>query len=112
MGTVLGDGKSQDLSCGRVSSQTNTLRLSRGVLTPSDVADDTAQSFHWIKTRVIEAVARAALFDPEQGRGVGLACDNTVLFNQHLQNARNLTERRKQVAGAKRRVRILSLIHS
>jgi hypothetical protein len=109
MGTLLGDGKSQDMSCGRVGAQTNTLRLSRAVFTPSDIADNTAQAFHWVKSSVIEAVARAALFDPELGRQA-LPYDNSIEYNQYLHNLQHQTERRKQVAGAKRRVRIATEI--
>ena len=105
MGTLLGDGKSQDISCGRLGAHTNTLRLSRAVFTPSDTADDTAQVFHWIKSGVIEAVARAALFDPELGRQTQ-PYDNTIEYNQYLQSCRTVTEKRQQVAGAKRRARI------
>ena len=109
MGTLLGDGKSHDLSCGRVGAQTNTLRLSRAVLIPSDIADDTTQPFHWIKSRVIEAVARAALFDPELGRQAQ-PYDDTIEYNRYLRALRLHGERLKQVAGAKRRVRIATAI--
>ena len=110
MGTLLGDGKSQDMSCGRVGAHTHTLRLSRAVFTPSDIADDTSQIFNWIKSRVIESVARAALFDPDQGRPDGQPYDNTIEYNQYLQAIPQVTERRKQVAGARRRVRITTEI--
>ena len=95
MGTLLGDGKSQDMSCGRVRAHIHTLRLSRAVFTPSDIADDTSQTFHWIKSRVIESVARAALFDPDQGRPDGQPYDNTIEYNQYLQTIPQVTERRK-----------------
>ena len=110
MGTLLGDGKSHDLSCGRVGAQTNTLRLSRAVLVPSDIAADTTQPYCWIKSRVIEALSRAALFDPELGRPKGQPYDDTIEYNQYLRNLRLQGERKKQVAGARRRGRMVTAI--
>ena len=46
MGTILGDGKSNDMLCGRVGAFSHTLRLSRATFTPSAQASDTNQFFH------------------------------------------------------------------
>jgi hypothetical protein len=64
MAIILGDGKSADMLCGRVMSSSNTLHLSRATFTPSDVSSDTCPLLiNWIKSRVIEQVTRAALFN-------------------------------------------------
>jgi hypothetical protein len=55
--------KSNDMLCGRVMSSSRTMRLSRATFTPSAVASDTTQLFHWINSAVIERVTRAAMFD-------------------------------------------------
>jgi hypothetical protein len=68
MGTVVGDGKSQDMVSGRVASYRKTNCLDQATLTLSDIASNTTNDFHWIKSRDIEVVTTAALFDPLEGR--------------------------------------------
>ena len=64
MGGILRDGKSNGMLCDGVRSFPQTLCLSQATFTPSEVASDTRHLFHWIKTRVIERVTCAAMFDP------------------------------------------------
>jgi hypothetical protein len=56
MAIILGDGKSNDMLCGRVMSNTKTLRLSRASFTPSESAAETSDASVWIKSNVIESV--------------------------------------------------------
>jgi hypothetical protein len=98
MGPVLGDGKSNDMLCGRVQSFTETLRIHRGVLTPSVQASETDLPFHWIKSRVIEQVTRAAMFDPSN--------KERSPWNRHLHYLPTLQKKRQYLSAAKRRVRI------
>jgi hypothetical protein len=109
MGFLLGDGKSQDMATGRVAAFTNTFRLCRAAFIPSDIASDTDKSVPWIKTAVIEHVVRAAMFDPMAGRE-SLPYDLTIEWNLHLSTLPTLTEKRRHVAGAKRRVNIATNI--
>jgi hypothetical protein len=98
MGAVLGDGKSNEMVCGRVASFSGTLRLSRATFTPSRVASDTRHLFHWIKTRVIERVTRAAMFDPSS--------KDRSEWNKHLHCLPTVQIRNKHLSSAKRRSRI------
>jgi hypothetical protein len=100
MGIILGDGKSTDMLCGRVMSSSNTLRLSRATFTPSDVSSDTTHlSFHWIKSKVIERVTRAALFD--------VTCKKRSEWNRFLhEDVPTISAEKKYISSAKRRVRI------
>ena len=98
MGALLGDGKSNEMLCGRIASFSGTLRLSRATFTPSEVASDTRHLFHWIKTRVIERVTRAAMFDPSN--------TDRSEWNKHLHCLRTGQIRIKHLSSAKRRRRI------
>jgi hypothetical protein len=100
MAIALSDGKSSDMLCGRVMSQSNCLRLSRATFTPSDSAADTTDDHVWIKSNVIEIVTRAALYDV-------LARDEDTEWNLFLANTlTSQTNRVRHVSAAKRRVRI------
>jgi hypothetical protein len=92
MGAVLGDGKSKEMVCGRAVSSSGTLRLSRATFTPSRVASDTCHLFHWIKTRVIERVTRAAMFDPSS--------KDRSEWNKHLHDLRTDQIRNKHLSSA------------
>jgi hypothetical protein len=100
MAIILGDGKSTDMLCGRVMSSSNTLRLSRATFTPSDVAADTGPfRLSWIKSRVIEQVTRAALFD--------VTCKKRSEWNRFLsEDVPTVSGQKQYMSAAKRRVRI------
>jgi hypothetical protein len=100
MAIILGDGKSSDMLCGRVMSSSKTLRLSRATFTPSDVSSDTSHSLiNWIKSRVIEKVTRAALFD--------VTCKKRSEWNRFLnEDVDTISGEKKHISAAKRRVRI------
>ncbi len=103
MGAVLGDGKSNDMLTGRVAASSGTLRLSRATFTPSVHASDTTTttSFHWITTRVIERVTRAAMFDPNNP-----TCPQSARWRQHLQGLITAGSKRKLATLARRRVKM------
>ena len=98
LGTVLGDGKSNDMLCGRVGSFTNTLRLSRATFTPSYLASETNNTFHWIHSNVIERVTRAAMFDSESAE--------RSQWNHHLHDLTTEKIRKQHKTAAKRRARM------
>ena len=98
MAAVLGDGKSNDMVCGRIMSSSRTLRLSRATYTPSRIAADTQNAFHWIKTKTIEIVTRAATFDQ--------ADPVRSEWNRFLFHLPTNQKRTKFHAAAKRRARI------
>jgi hypothetical protein len=100
MAIILGDGKSTDMLCGRVMSSSSTLRLSRATFTPSDVAADTSPlSISWIKSRVIEELTRAALFD--------VTCKKRSEWNRFLhEDVPTVSGEKKYISAANRRVRI------
>jgi len=102
MGAVLGDGKSNDMLCGRVGAFSNTLRLSRATFTPSHFASDTGLTHHWIRSNVIEHVTRAAMY---KSTAPGISGWRTHLANLPTKSERSLHER-----AAKRRARISTLI--
>ena len=63
MAIVLEDGRSTDMMlCGRVMSNSKTLRSSRAFFTPSDAAAENSDDFDWIKSNAIESVTCAALY--------------------------------------------------
>ncbi len=102
MGAVLGDGKSNNILCGRVGSFSRTLRLSRATFTPSEVASDTSHLFHWIKTSVIERVTRAAMFNPSN--------QASSEWNKHLHDLFTCLIKNKHLSSAKRRSHIFTEI--
>jgi hypothetical protein len=99
MGAVLGDGKSNEMVCGRVASFSGTLHLLRATFTPSRVASDTRHLFHWIKTIVIERVTRAAMFNPSNKK-------DRSEWNKHLHYLRTVQIRNTHLSSAKQRSRI------
>ena len=104
MGTLLGDGKSHDMSCGHVGAYTKTLCLSRAVFTPLDVASETNNNFNWIKSNVVEVVACASLFNPMGGPAppAPIAVDETLEWKQCLRELRTKGLRTKNISTAKR----------
>jgi hypothetical protein len=100
MAIILGNGKITDMLCGRVMSSSNTLRLSRATFTPSDVSSDTCPLLiNRIKSRVIEQVTRAALFD--------VTCKKRSVWNRFLdEDVLTISGEKKYVSAAKRRVHI------
>jgi hypothetical protein len=103
MGPILGDGKSQDMICCRVMSNSKTLRLSRGTLTPSCLASDTSQTTKWIKSGVIHRLTRGALFS--KCTGSDRADWNTFM---RLQGTEAI--KKKYVAASRRREKICTSI--
>jgi hypothetical protein len=69
--------------------------LSRATFTPSRVASDTRHLFHWIKTRVIEQVTLAAMFDPSS--------KDKSEWNKHLHYLQTVRIRNKHLSSAKQR---------
>jgi hypothetical protein len=83
------------MTCNVVGSFSRTLCLSRATFTPSKFASDTSRLSHWIKTSVIERVARAAMFNPSIG-----ACSE---WDKHLGHLRTGQIKNKHLSSGKER---------
>ena len=94
MAIVLGDGKSTDMLCGRVMSNSKTLRLSWTSFTPSDAAAESSVDFDWIKSNVIESATRAALYNVSCRKDMSTAWNNFLRCQPVLPNAGSASAKR------------------